>query len=368
MELFHAANQWATRPADERFRTLEEMYTATRAYRETARQAVVNWNDLRVEAVGDELVTVGKAGIPATLTHHAFGQIAGRVGAPAGYLRQLPTTLAAQNLNHGLREREDGEAHLLVHQNGSLLLRAATSEKYERVWNFEVVDRLRTMADMHGLVPAQKTFDWSQRRPGEGDDGLAVLDPNADRALYASDHDMFAFLMDPQKVVIDPTGQPLRRGIIAGNSEVGAGSLWFMSFLFRDVCANHIIWGASGVLEVRLRHVGNIRNRWRSTTAKVRQYFDGSANLEEAKMRELTLKIGDSKEEVLETLFGRKSLTLSRKLIEASYDAVVPEEDGDPRTVWGMAQGMTRVAQEQPHADERHQIDRAAGKLLTLNF
>jgi hypothetical protein len=55
---------------------------------------------------------------------------------------------------------------------------------------------------------------------------------------------------------------------------------------------------------------------------------------------------------------------ISRKALEAGYDAVVPEQDGDPLTAWGIAQGLTRSSQATPYADERMKIDRAAGKLL----
>ena len=35
MELFHASKQWSTRPADERFANLQEMFDATLAYAKT---------------------------------------------------------------------------------------------------------------------------------------------------------------------------------------------------------------------------------------------------------------------------------------------------------------------------------------------
>jgi hypothetical protein len=204
----------------------------------------------------------------------------------------------------------------------------------------------------HGMVPARST----------------IRQFNDDAALYASDHDMFAFIMDPEKVIVDPTGNALRRGFIAGNSEVGAGSLWFLSFLFRDLCGNHIIWGAEGVVEVRLRHVGSIASRWAGAFAKIRSYMDGAGSLDEARMREMTVQIAGTKAEVLDKLFGIKSLGLSRKALEASYDAVRPDEDGDPRTVWGMAQGITRESQAQPFAEDRHAMDRAAGRLMQIAF
>lgn len=368
MELFHAANQWATRPDDERFDSLEAMHRATLAYADTAAEAVVPWNNLRVEAVDGEVAVMGRVGVQANLTHHAFGQLAGRVGAPAGYLRELPATLAAQNLNHGLKQKGDStDAQLLFHQNGGLLLRAATSTRYERVWNHEVIARLIDFSYAHGLVPAQKTFDWSSRRPGQDDTGKLILDPNADKALYASDHDMFAFIMDPEKVIVGPSGT-MRRGVIAQNSEVGAAALKLMGFLFVDVCANHIIWGAEQITEVSFRHVGDIRNKWSDAMLEVRRYLDRAGSFDEEAFEGFRVRIAEDKDAVLDKLFSLRSLGLPRKTLENAYDAVVPSEDGDPRTVWGMAQGITRVSQSEAYAEDRMKIDRAAGKLLQIAF
>lgn len=361
MELFHAHNQWATRPDDERFGSLEEMHRATLEYAQSARKANVAWSDLRVEAQGDQLSLVGKTGIPAVLTNYAFGQLSSRVSAPASYLRELPATLAAQNLNHGLKNRGTGTAQLLFHTNGRLLLRAATSEQYSRIWNHEVVARLIEVSARHDLIPGQQTMDWSTG-------SLAELDPSAPKALYASDHDLFAFLMSRDRTLVDPVGKTLRRGVIVVNSEVGDKSLKFLGFYFRDVCCNHIIWGAEQLAEISLRHVGSIHQRFIDAQVQVRRYLDGAASLDTAKFQQLTVQISDTKEAVLDRLFGIRSLALPRKTLAAAYDAVDPEQDGDPRTVWGFAQGITRHSQNTPYADERTQLDRAAGRLLDMAF
>lgn len=364
MEIFKAANQWATRPADERFSSLPEMYRACKRYADAAAQSVVDWTELRVEARGRDLHLIGQANVQAMLTNYAFGQLAGRVGAPAGYLRDLPGVLAAQNLNWGLKEKRGSgtDAQLLFHQNGGLLLRAATSTRYNRVWNYEIVDRLMGMCDRFNMTPAHQTFSW---------DGSAAPDPeeeDLDRALYASDHDMFAFVMTQDRVVMDPVGQPLRRGLIVQNSEVGDKSLAFMGFYFRDVCANHIIWGAERVAEVRFSHVGNVDEKMNDALVEVTQWMDGAASLDEADLQRFTMRIADTKEEVVDKLFGMRAVRLPRKTIEAGYDAVVEDEDGDPRSVWGMVQGLTRVSQQEEYAEDRVEADRAAGKILEIEF
>ena len=43
-------------------------------------------------------------------------------------------------------------------------------------------------------------------------------------------------------------------------------------------------------------------------------------------------------------------------------------QNQDPRTAWGMAQGATRLSQQEINADHRVALDRAAGKVLEVAF
>jgi hypothetical protein len=189
-------------------------------------------------------------------------------------------------------------------------------------------------------------------------------------ALYASDHDMFAFVANDSAHIKEP-GNPdgLIRGVIVQNSEVGASSLWLMKFLYRAMCGNHIIWGASNVMEIKVRHTGDARERWQRYDAEVRRYAESSAVADEQKIAKTrTVKIGNTKEEVLDKLFGMRSLNLSRKTIDAGFDATIPDLDGPATTQWGMVQGLTRFSQTIQYADGRTAVDRAAGKLMEVDF
>lgn len=364
MELYHANRQWAERPNDERFASLEAMHAATKAYADAAREKEVAWNALALQpANGNELEIVGPAGVPARLTNYALGQIAARVKAPADYIRTLPAEQAAADLNFGLRTKPGEKvARLLFHQNAGLILRAATSEIYSRLWDYQVIERLMELSLRHNLVPAGQTFNWSgaafERKEGEP------------RALFASDHDMFAFLQSRERSILDPTGKAhLFRGVIVINSEVGDKALTVMGFNFRDVCCNFIIWGAEKLATIRFAHVGEIGKKWADAQVTIRRYFDTAESFEKARFAEVTKRIAGTKDDLLDLLFGKKStFGLNRKTLEASYDAVVPDEDGDPLTAWGFAQGVTRHAQTVPYADERSELDRAAGKVLDFKF
>lgn len=356
MELFKANEQWANRPDDERFPTLEALYEATRAYAASAVEKDANFGDIRADVQGGAIVIAGKQNIPAKLTHWAFGQLAQRIGAPASYLRGLPGTLAVQNLNHGLAKRAKDEAlnqmaKMLFHRmpDGTVLCRAMTTDAYQRIWNHEVAERL---VNLQGL-------GWEPAMP----DVRSLGDDKP--PLYASDHDMFVFLRNAEKTIEEGNGQPVYRGVIVENSEVGAGALKLTRFLYRFMCGNHIIWGASKVTDLSVRHVGDARGRWGKFAVQMREWADEGAHEDEVKIKAAQYKmIGGTKEEVLDAIFGKRAVNLSRKQLDAGYDAVVPNQDGDPNSVWGMVQGLTRYSQTLPYADERTAIDRAAGKIL----
>lgn len=355
MELFKAHQQWSNRPEDERFTSLQDLYSACKGYAETAKEAKRPYVDLRTEAINGDVQLVGRQGLPAKLTHWAFGQLAARIGAPASYLRDLPATLAVQNLNHGLARLKDVAnermASMLFHSNGSLLLRAITSDKYARIWNWEIAERL---LDLNG---------WEPARPD-----IRVIDDRL--PLYASDHDMFVFLRSTDRYVKESGADlPLWRGVIVENSEVGASALKLTRFLYREMCGNHIIWGASEVMDMSIRHIGEARDRWQQFAVKIRQWSDASVSDESPIIeRAKHAVIADTKEGVLDAIFGKRAVGLTRKAIVGGYGAVKPEEDGNPNTVWGMVQGLTRYSQTIPYGDGRTVIDRAAGKLMDISF
>lgn len=395
MELFKASSQWSSRPADERFETLESLHAATLAYYQTSGEKLVDLSTIRTEANGKDVQLVGRANTPAQLTNWSFGQLSQRIGAPASYLRALPATLASQNLNYGLARLSDAsddekKVNLLFHQNGSLLLRAFTSDKYARIWNWEVCERLLNLQSQ-GWRPAKPTMHWgadtvgqciSCDGTGQGSiiSGVSKCVPCNGTgkelpALYASDHDMFVFLMADNVTVPQPVkssagdSAPLYRGVIVENSEVGASALKLTRFWFNAMCGNHIIWGASNILEISVRHVGDARARWSAYQYQLRKYMESSADEDVAVMSKAkTRVIADTKDEVLDRLFGMRSLNLSRKVLEGGYNAAIPEQDGSPKTVWGMVQGLTRHSQTTPFADTRAGIDRAAGKLMEVEF
>ena len=387
MNLFEASEQWRKRPADERFLTLEEMLDACKGYAGQAAEAVVNLEDMRVDARENDLVVVGKEGADARFTNWSFKQMCGRVAAPSEYLSRLPAPLAADCINSGLRERRsDGkDSRILFHRNGSLLVRAFTSDEYSRIWNWEVCQRLLGLQEAGWKVPPARPAYPGQpgtRKATVRDclrlksSGLSVKvgDEIAPAGLYASDHDMFVFMVNEEHRIEDGSPGGLGRGFFVSNSEVGEAAFKIKKFLYRYVCGNHIVWDVKGVEEIKVRHVGRNNQRYGTTMAyELRKYMDSSAANDEQRIKAAKgFIVGDTKDEVLDKLFGMK--ILPRKTLEMAYELAVQDADAgngsSPRTAYGMVQGVTALSQSvsNGYADKRVDMDVAAGKILQMAF
>lgn len=387
MNLFNASRQWAERPADERFASLETLHKATKEYYNTAVEATVPYSQLRTENMDGDVVLVGKKNAPAKFTHWSFGQLANRVGAPAEYLRNLPATLAVQNLNHGLKVRSEneslGDAQLMFHKNGGMLLRSLTSERYSRFWNYEIAERLIGSKRYGWKVPPARPAFANQpgTRHATKEDVLNDPDFNlsvkvgdliAPAGIYASDHDMFVILVNPNVRISDGSDQGLSRFVMIENSEVGDASINITRGLYAHVCGNHIIWDARNVTKLSIRHIGNVWGRVEQKfMGEIIKYANTSASDQEAQIkRARAFKLGMNKDEVLDHLFGKRFPGGTRKLLETGYEAAVEHSDvyGDPNTVWGMVNGITEVAQNTPYGDHRVNAERVAGKIMQIAF
>jgi hypothetical protein len=82
--------------------------------------------------------------------------MASLVGAPAGYLRQLPAALAGINLQHGVLAHRGELIKTLEADDDRIELRAVTGPDYGRIWDHELV----------GAV--MDRWGWRGRHPLEG--------------------------------------------------------------------------------------------------------------------------------------------------------------------------------------------------------
>ena len=299
-DLLTAHNEWRYRPADQRFESLDALYDATRHHFDQAAQADLDISLVRAVDQAGAVQIVGPSGVPAALTNWSFGQLANRAKAPAGYLRTLPAPLVAQAINYGLDSTyvDDRQCSALFTRGDDLTCRAFTSDRYSRIWDFEIVERLRFLqAELGWRVPPARpaTDDQPGARPAtaadilpnQGDFGLRVKigDIIAPAGLYASAQDMFAFMVNENARIEDGSPNGLAHGFFVSNSEVGAAAFKLTRFLYRHVCGNHIVWGASDVKELRIVHVGSADQRFTDQViAELSEYSAESAETDERRI------------------------------------------------------------------------------------
>lgn len=349
-----ANKQYYSRPADEKFKTLADIRANAAADYQRCANSDVRLDSLKAVVTGDDIALQGKSGAVAKLTHWSFSQLAREAGAPAGYLREgLSTALAADCLNYGIQHNPDaGDRQLYLRRtdDGGMTVRAITKE-YSRLHDVTVIDKLLKLQEQHPQMDLPPVW--------EGGKGGA----------YRGDRDSFVIMVDGGSIVDDPTiggiggggNGTMYRGIIARNSEVGYAQGEILTFLFRGICGNHNIWGVENETIRQTRHVGKVAERFDAMIASALKFFDTPASVDVERIKTLgRIELGQDKPSVITA--GR-TLGLSETVATEAFDAAEQYEQ-NPRSIWGYAQGITRVSQQTDYQDQRFVLDLLAAKLL----
>ncbi|ABQ66564.1 hypothetical protein Swit_0193 [Rhizorhabdus wittichii RW1] len=364
------SSEWFSRPDDERYLSLTELHAAVKARAERAATRTVETQEVRVEADRDNaerlaLVIPGRDA-PVAPTHWSFGQLCSLVGAPSSYLRALPAPLAGINLQHGLLAHRAELVKTLETEDGRTELRAVTGPDYGRIWDHELVAAAMQIAgngtgDTRWKVPG--VLDWSTMTHNP------FVEVTKDTTtLYASDRDVFLFLVDdahPIEAGRLPNGDPdlYFRGFYCWNSEVGSKTLGVASFYLRAVCMNRNIWGAEGFEEISIRHSKFAANRFAHEAAPALERFATSspapfmAGIKQARAQ-IVARDDDDRQDFL------RKRGFSKGETEKIIATVLDEEGRPPASIFDFVQGITAVARAKPHQDARLALEARAGKML----
>ncbi len=364
------SSEWFSRSDDEKYLSLSDLYASVKGRAERSKTRTVESAAIRVEAHRDDpeklALVLPDADAPVAPTHWSFGQLASLVGAPAAYLRQLPAPLAGINLQYGLTNHRAEQVKTMEVANGRTELRAVTGPDYGRIYDHELVSAVQRIAgdgvgDTRWKVPG--VLDWS----------TGIYNPMVDvtkdtTTLYASDRDVFLFLVDdmnPIEAGTLPDGSPdlFFRGFYCWNSEVGAKTLGIASFYLRAVCQNRNLWGVEDFQGISIRHSKYAANRFAHEAAPA------LANFADSSPQPFIQGIRSARERIVarsdedRTDFLRKrgfSKAETGKIVET----VLAEEGRLPESVFDFVQGITAVARSKPQQDARLTMETRAKKLL----
>lgn len=364
------SSEWFSRPDDERYLNLTELYDTVRRRAERAQARTVESRNMRVEASRDDaerlsLIVPGRDELISP-THWSFGQLCSLVSAPASYMRQLPASLAGINLQHGLLSHRAELVKTLEADDGRVELRAVTGPDYGRIWDHELVAAVMKIAgngigDTRWKVPG--VLDWATMMHNP------FVDLTKDTTtLYASDRDVFLFLVDdthPIEAGRLPNGEPdlYFRGFYAWNSEVGSKTLGIASFYLRAVCQNRNLWGVEGFEEISIRHSKFAAQRFAHEAAPALTSFANSsptpfvAEIKAARERIVARNDEDRDSFLRKRGFSKPE---TAKIIET----VLSEEGRKPESIFDFVQGITALARTKTNQDTRLDLEGKAKKLM----
>ena len=364
------SSEWFSRPDDEKYLSLSDLYASVKGRAEQSKTRTVESAAIRVEAHRDDpeklALVLPDAEAPTAPTHWSFGQLASLVGAPAAYLRQLPAPLAGINLQYGLTNHRAEQVKTMEVANGRSELRAVTGPDYGRIYDHELVAAVQRIA-------GDGVGDTRWKVPGVLDWLTGIYNPMVDvtkdtTTLYASDRDVFLFLVDdmnPIEAGTLPDGSPdlFFRGFYCWNSEVGAKTLGIASFYLRAVCQNRNLWGVEDFQEITIRHSKYAANRFAHEAAPALASFADSSpqpfiqGIRSARER-IVARSDDDRADFL------RKHGFSKAETGMIVETVLAEDGRPPESVFDFVQGITAVARSKPQQDARLILETRAKKLL----
>ena len=244
-------------------------------------------------------------------------------------------------------------------------VRALHPASYTRLYNADLLTMIREFAT--DFQPPQKAGVGVPRQQVQDEDIPFEPDPEpappAGTGLYCGEQDMFCFLIDPTGWA-EIGGEAFAPGFFIWNSEVGRRSVGVQTFWFQAVCANHIVWDATEVVEFSRKHTANVHE----SLNQIRQIIlnlvdkrderrDGFANVIKKAME---TRFGSSADDVMKKLAEHGiTRTLAKQAVE------IAERQGQ-LTIFCLVDALTRLSGRLTYAGDRTEADEKASRLLAL--
>jgi len=374
------SSQWASRPNDQRFTSLQALLDDVRSRDAISyERSVANIGALRVVPIGDGdlgLRAENATAPAARLTNWSMGQLAARAQIPASFVTKLGSDgeqgreLAIKVLNYGLdkidRDQRSIKAWLKkpTEEGGNSEIRSVTSEDYGRIADMQVVQSVVEMNERQGGI--WKVPGVIEYREGGLRHNPEVEPTRDNTTLYASDRDVYIFLVDDRNPIEIAPGDFVFRGFVVKNSAVGSTSLVLYTFYLRGVCCNRLLWGVEEFKEYRMPHRKGALAKFQSDVVpSLSQFSEGRASTVVQQVNRAKVESFANDEACLEFMTGRKvglPMNVSKKALEQCR----LEEERDPRSLWDIAMGVSALARSVPHQDRREELELSAKKVLDL--
>ena len=295
--------------------------------------------------------TVGQAGA-FKLNEHAHGQIAEHVGIPAAYYKRMHHN-APELLGRNIREWFDRYPARRMVRTLDGTARAFLSDRYHR---------MDDDAFANVVLPA------ISETPGAEVESCGIT------ALRTT-----VKFTSPRKTREVQKGDAVQFGVAFSNSEVGAGRLTGRLFAKRLVCLNGMVIEeeqfASSHIGKRHGSTRDLSEVFRLDTIKA----DGEATI--LKLRDFTSEIltdsfidgqvekmrGLTEHKVGDPVGAVERLAKQHSFAQATQNNVLRHLiEGGGLSLWGLANAVTRTAEDESDYDEATRLETVGGRMLVL--
>ncbi len=334
--------------------------------KETTKDVVVPTKDLMaVVEQGRILLEAPDLGrLPVTRWGHE--QLAEKTGIPMRYYDQMNAAgladLAAANVNAWLQKKdEDGKDRLLLRAADGHV-RAVLSGHYRMLDNYDLAILTLERAKEHEAVVQQCALT-DQRMY------VKLMVPKFKEYLEFTKEEKAAHTWhEAGKDEVIP-------GLVVSNSEVGAGAFRVEPFLFRKACSNGLIledklyqihMGREMDIGVQIFSDETRRLEDRALWSKVRDVIDSTFN--PVVLKALVDKLRESRGQLIPEAQVTKAVDVIAKDFSMSKDkrdSLLAYFSKEGNSVFGLVNGITRLAQDYANADDQVALERYAGKVLS---
>ena len=293
---------------------------------------------------GDEGIKFQIEGMePFGVNDLAHSQIGQYLEIPAKYY---------ENVNHWLHKTETPERRMVRTLDGNV--RAFLSDRYRRIDNADVAE---TVLPIIGRM-----------------DGAQVM------SCEITERRMYIKVVNPRIQTEVRVGDVVQSGIIISNSEVGLGSVSVSPLIYRLACTNGMVAQDNGV---RKYHIGKIN----SADFDMSIFRDETI---EADDRAFLLKVRDAVTAAADQTIFERIVGQMREATEAKIPAITAPKvveltssrfgisinenegvlghliDGGDLSLYGMANAVTRYAQDVKSYDRSTELEATGYKILTM--
>jgi hypothetical protein len=381
---FTMTKQWATRAPDERFNSLDDLYTKALCYEENSRENLIDVNSVEVTPSMDLLLPYLTGGqITTTPTHLAFQQLCALANPsiPCDYVVNLAlvgaTGEVATALRNGLRRSAAKKiSAYTMPENGVNILRSCMYNEDTRLTLAQIIRQLqRAVGNLTGLDGS----DW--KTPGKLNWSTIEHNPfdmAGQQSLFMSDRDMTLFFCkDANPLEAGKTRRGLPDvyfpGAIISASETQQMAIHITLMMLRGVCCNLSLRGVEGKRSLQIKHKGNATLRLERGFDVLDSPQDGAKfvrqilSIKEERIPLLSYRDSHADQDETRVQFLRK-IGFTIKASEAIMSASMKHEQHPLETIYDVYQGITQHAQSLPNYSDRNAMEYAATKLLPKNI